>query len=907
MALVLAHCGGGDESGNGTETDTTGAASSTGAADSSTGTADPCGNGQMDPGEDCDDGNDVNGDGCNNDCRMSMQLQWVDTFDGGEGDDCAEGIAVDGSGNAIVAGYVATAGSGEDIWVRKYDPSGAEVWTKTVDGPGGGDDRARGIAADADGNIVVVGSVTGYPGEGRNIWVRRLDPGGETVWTDVHNGTMNGDDQGWAVTVTADAVVVAGEETVDMMDTDVWLRAYDVDGNEQWTQTYAGTGVALDSARGVATTPTGDIAVTGWITDATDGRMLWVRLYDATGKAVWTETFNAGSPNGNLGNAVATTSTGAVVVTGSSRMSTESTNIWTRMYDADGNEVWTDTFASLGDSPDIGRGVATSSIDQVTVVGTFLDSTDATTNIRLAQFTPDGEQLWSQPFKGVDEPESEGFAVAIGPDDAIAFAGCQFEPGTDGSGDVLAAVITPEPGERTVNPIARLGTWSRRGFGRVVPDPFAIAVVLTVAVMVAAMLAGRGPLDVLRDWSGGHGLWGLLAFTMQMCLMLVVGSALAAAPAVRRVLAAVVARAGTPRRLVGLTAAVAIVLALLNWSLGIIGGALVAREAGRQARRRGWRLHYPLLCAAGYAGLMVWHGGLSGSAPLKAATRRDMVEVLGERLADQVGTIPIADSLFGSLNLWVTGGLLVLGPLLFMALCPAEGTDLEATPPPARVEDRPEEPETPAPTGAIRTVGAVARRGLAAGGADGRRPGPPPGRPRSAGPGLRQRQPDPVVCGDDAARLPGSVRPRVRGRRSRLHGADPAVSPLRGNHGHDGGVGAVGRARAGVRPGRPRLLAVLTFVAAGLLNLFVPSGGGQWAVQGPILVEAAPARSAVAAAHRDDGDVLRRPVDEHAAAVLGAAAAGDHRRARPRHHRLHGDLDARRRRVDHRGAAAVAA
>jgi short-chain fatty acids transporter len=34
---------------------------------------------------------------------------------------------------------------------------------------------------------------------------------------------------------------------------------------------------------------------------------------------------------------------------------------------------------------------------------------------------------------------------------------------------------------------------------------------------------------------------------------------------------------------------------------------------------------------------------------------------------------------------------------------------------------------------------------------------------------------------------------------------------------------------------------LFTFISAGLVNIFVPSGGGQWAVQGPVVVEAAKA------------------------------------------------------------------
>ena len=64
-----------------------------------------------------------------------------------------------------------------------------------------------------------------------------------------------------------------------------------------------------------------------------------------------------------------------------------------------------------------------------------------------------------------------------------------------------------------------------------------------------------------------------------------------------------------------------IVFGLLNWGLGLIVGALLARDVGRSLQSRGIRAHYPLIAAAGYMGLLVWHGGFSGSAPLSMRAR----------------------------------------------------------------------------------------------------------------------------------------------------------------------------------------------------------------------------------------------------------------------------------------------
>lgn len=400
-----------------------------------------------------------------------------------------------------------------------------------------------------------------------------------------------------------------------------------------------------------------------------------------------------------------------------------------------------------------------------------------------------------------------------------------------------------------MSPIARLGIAARRGFGRITPDPFVLAVGLTVLVLLAAMAFGDRPGEpfaVVEAWTSDAGMWRLLTFGMQASLMLVLGTALAEAPAFRRGLRALVAVPRTARQLVGLTALVSIVLALLNWSLCLIGAALFARAAGVRARREGWRLHYPLLCAAAYSGLMVWHGGLSGTAPLKVTAMRDLVEVLGEPLAAAVGELPLERTLFSTLNLIVSGGLLVAGPLLFMALTPTEGADAEAQP---LAEDEPSD--------------AAARAFV-------EDPGEDDGAPLL----IERAERSPVVAWllivpMFAGLAAFVVRQGIgrldlntvnlalwcaaliahRGARPFLAACERGIRgctgiflqfPLyAGIMGVMGASGLSARLTSMVADAGPQALGAVTFLTAGVLNFLVPSGGGQWAVQGPIITQAA--------------------------------------------------------------------
>ncbi len=93
---------------------------------------------------------------------------------------------------------------------------------------------------------------------------------------------------------------------------------------------------------------------------------------------------------------------------------------------------------------------------------------------------------------------------------------------------------------------------------RFLPDAFVFCIILTIVVFIAAMpVAGMNPIEVANAW--GSGVWGLLAFSMQMALVLVLGSALANAPAIKKL---IVKLAGVPKKPVGAVAFVTVISAI---------------------------------------------------------------------------------------------------------------------------------------------------------------------------------------------------------------------------------------------------------------------------------------------------------------------------------------------------------
>lgn len=179
-----------------------------------------------------------------------------------------------------------------------------------------------------------------------------------------------------------------------------------------------------------------------------------------------------------------------------------------------------------------------------------------------------------------------------------------------------------------------------RLFERYMPDPLILAALLSIVVFVAGMvLKGVSPIGMADAWYGGF--FKLHAFAMQMILVLVGGYALALTPAFGRLVDKIATLATTPERAVVLVTAFTLVACWINWGLGLVAGAVLAREMARTVKG----VDYRVLIAGAYSAFISWHGGLSGSSTLSMATE-------GNFLEDAVGgVIPVSQTIFSALNL----------------------------------------------------------------------------------------------------------------------------------------------------------------------------------------------------------------------------------------------------------------
>ncbi len=217
-------------------------------------------------------------------------------------------------------------------------------------------------------------------------------------------------------------------------------------------------------------------------------------------------------------------------------------------------------------------------------------------------------------------------------------------------------------------------------FEQLIPDPYVFAVVLTfVAALLAFFLApNAAPRNILSSWYGG--VFQILTFAFQMVLMLVTGYSLASAPVVASGLARVASIPKSPKAAITLTVLVAMLASWLNWGLGLVVSALLAREIAKRVR-----IDFGWLVAAAYTGFVISTEGLSGSIALSQATHGSVLNIV-EKVTGQL--IPLSQTVFTRFNLIPIAVLFLLLPFVFRYLGPPAATAHMADPERLRAEDQ---------------------------------------------------------------------------------------------------------------------------------------------------------------------------------------------------------------------------
>ena len=211
--------------------------------------------------------------------------------------------------------------------------------------------------------------------------------------------------------------------------------------------------------------------------------------------------------------------------------------------------------------------------------------------------------------------------------------------------------------------MSRVAAFFVRIFEYAVPDPYVFAVLLTlVTAALAFALAPHHGGDILGSWY--KGIFDIFAFALQMILILVTGYTLGSSVPVRAGLERIASVPRSPRGAVVLTFLISAAACWVNWGFGLVVAGLLARAVARRMR-----IDFGWLVAAAYAGFLVWASGLSSSIALAQATSGSKLNIV-QSLTGVV--LPLSQTVFTAFNLVPVVALLVIVPLLFLALEPRE-------------------------------------------------------------------------------------------------------------------------------------------------------------------------------------------------------------------------------------------
>ena len=367
------------------------------------------------------------------------------------------------------------------------------------------------------------------------------------------------------------------------------------------------------------------------------------------------------------------------------------------------------------------------------------------------------------------------------------------------------------------------------------PDAFLFAIFLTIATLILGVaFTGQTPMAMIEHW--GSGVWELLAFSMQMTLVLVTGHALASSHLIKKGLKNMTKPVNSPEQAIFWVSLVSAIACWLNWGFGLVIGALYAREIAKKIKN----VDYRLLIAAAYSGFVVWHAGISASIPLTLASKD--IDLAAQTAGAVTAHIPTSQTIFSPVNLIISFAIILTLPFLNRAMHPKAG--LEVTVDPALLEE-PDASEalskndTPADKienskiisfiifliGLIYLIGYFKKNGfdlilnivnlifL------------------TFGILLHQTPRNYVYAVTEATKGAAGIIlqfPFYAGIMGMMTGTNPET----------GANLAKLISEWFVSISTPKSFPVFTFWAAGIVNFFVPSGGGQWAVQAPIMMPA---------------------------------------------------------------------
>ena len=371
----------------------------------------------------------------------SGAVAWQRTVAGAAGrNDDAIAVAVDASGNAIVAGISQNSANNDIRVVKHAAADGAVLWDRIIDG--GRDEGAFAVSVNASGNVVVGAEAMNANGDSDIRVLVLSGASGATVWERTFDGGR-GDFVSDLALDAAGGIFVLGASTNASGGTDIRVIKYSAAGTLVWQQAFAaGEGYALvvDAAN--------NVLLAGYSTGATtDFRVL--KLSGANGSTLWQRSYDGG--RNDAAQAIALDDQGNAYVTGHSQNAAGRTTFKTIKYAAaDGATLWERTYD--GGVNDYAYQIAIDGDGHAVVVGTSFSGTQANWKV-IAYGVADGSVRYEYTHAGAAGLDDDAVTVAaLGP--AVVVGGISMDAASTASvrvarlEDPAASLTSPAPGAR---------------------------------------------------------------------------------------------------------------------------------------------------------------------------------------------------------------------------------------------------------------------------------------------------------------------------------------------------------------------------------------------------------------------------------------------------------------------------
>lgn len=389
-----------------------------------------CGNGELDPGEECDDSANEDGDACSTRCTLTHEVMWTLSHDGSASSfDRANDLVVGPDDSLWVVGSSRRVDTYDDVWLQQVLPDGSLGSTLEWDGGEGLKDEGNAIAWTPGGLLAIVGA-TESAASGDDVLVLVVDPNTlELVWSyefdgpDAGPGEFDDVDAGTCVVVDGQGTIFVGATVrVGPGDSDAWLAALGPAGGPPiWAHTVEGGAGERDRATAVINTASGLALVTLFDNDA------FARaVYFGSGGTLESAVDLSRRPNDAVLGA-----DGAIAVSGLAEAG-RATAIDVALVDAQWDEVWRVSTEILGNNDGAAFGVAIGPGEAVAAVGA-LGSSGEQDNAQLRVYTADGAPWWGDDYNNPESSLNDEFS-------AVAF---------DSAGDVIAVGSETVIGQQT--------------------------------------------------------------------------------------------------------------------------------------------------------------------------------------------------------------------------------------------------------------------------------------------------------------------------------------------------------------------------------------------------------------------------------------------------------------------------